>query len=78
MSRMSPWLNADNELRANAGHILRGLSSTYESSCNGDCNQGRNCDCAGDDPIAPARGIFNGLLLSIPIWGLIALAWWLA
>lgn len=49
----------------------------YETSCTGDCQQGRLCDCASDDPLAPARGIFNGLLLSIPVWALIALAWWL-
>ena len=50
------------------------------SACHGNCNQGRSCDCApiDDDPIAPCRGIVIGLALSIPLWGLIALAWWLA
>ena len=54
------------------------ILSTYESSCTGDCNQGRNCDCAGTDPIAPVRGIVNAALIMVPVWGLIAVAWWLA
>jgi hypothetical protein len=28
------------------------------------------------DALAAARGIINGLLLAIPIWGVILLAWW--
>ena len=50
----------------------------YETSCSGDCNQGRSCDCDGRERTAPMRGIASGLLLAIPVWGLIALAWWLA
>lgn len=33
--------------------------------CNGNCNQGRSCNC---DPLAPARGIVNGLLIVAPFW----------
>ncbi len=52
----------------------------YETSCTGDCNQGRSCTCApcGDDGLGAARGIVNGILMSIPVWGLFALAWWLS
>lgn len=28
------------------------------------------------DDLAAARGIVNALLLSVPIWGVILLAWW--
>ena len=52
------------------------------SSCNQNCNQGRTCDCAPDcsrdDPLAAARGIVNGLLLALPFWLLVMLAWWLS
>lgn len=54
---------------------------TVNSGCNGDCNQGRTCDCAperSDDGISAARGIINGLLLSILIWAVIGLAVWVA
>ena len=51
-----------------------------QSSCTGDCNQERSCTCApcGDDGLGAARGIVNGILMSIPVWGLFALAWWLS
>jgi len=50
----------------------------YENDCNGNCEQGRRCDCC-DDPSAAVRGIVNGLSLSIPLWALIALlVWWLS
>ena len=29
-----------------------------------------------DDPLAPARGAVNGVFLSLIIWGLITVAWW--
>lgn len=32
--------------------------------CNGNCNQGRNCDC----DLRPARGIWSGLLISAVFW----------
>ncbi len=31
-----------------------------------------------DDPIAPVRGIVNGLLLALPFWIFVMLAWWLS
>lgn len=31
---------------------------------------------AGDDALATGRGIVNGVLLSLPIWAVLALAWW--
>jgi predicted nucleic acid-binding Zn ribbon protein len=40
----------------------------HESACSGDCA----------DPMAAPRGILNALALSVPIWVLIALAWWLS
>ena len=46
------------------------------SACNLNCNQGRNCTCS--DNIAPVRGIVNGLLLALPFWLLVMLAWWLS
>ena len=33
-------------------------------------------DLDGDDLLAPARGAVNGVLLGLPIWGLIAVGWW--
>lgn len=35
-------------------------------------------DLERDDPLSAARGLFNGLLLSVAFWLLFALAWWLA
>ena len=29
-----------------------------------------------DDPLAAARGVVNGILISIPIWAFIALVVW--
>ena len=33
-------------------------------------------DLDGGDLLAPARGAVNGVLLGLPIWGLIAVGWW--
>jgi hypothetical protein len=41
------------------------------NNCNGDCNQGRNCDCG--DHIRPARGVLVGVAISAVIW---LLLWW--
>ena len=30
---------------------------------------------SAEDPLAPARGVINGLLLSLPIWAVIWAAW---
>jgi hypothetical protein len=30
------------------------------------------------DPVAAARGIVNGLLMALPFWLLVMLAWWLS
>lgn len=38
-----------------------------------------SADLDRSDPLAPARGIFNGLLLSVLLWGLLALGYrWLS
>jgi hypothetical protein len=38
-----------------------------------ECADGLDFD---SDPLAPARGIVVGLLLSVPLWGLIGLGVW--
>lgn len=52
-------------------------AAEQESGCSGNCNQGRDCTCAGEDPIGAVRGTVNRLLLAIPVWAVILLVcWW--
>jgi hypothetical protein len=50
--------------------------SEQQRGCNNDCNQGRNCDCRGEDDVGAMRGLANGLLLAVPLWLLIMLAFY--
>jgi hypothetical protein len=37
---------------------------------------GRRLPIGDEDPLAAARGVVNGVLLSLIIWELMVMAWW--